>query len=148
MGLRRRRRNTGKGSSKLCRSLSDRDAALEQDGAQLIDQSRALADKSRTPPVQRLQVELRLALRLDEAHGRPRFQPTIADVRAIDPDRKRGGRCLVLPPGYKGHLPNGHYTFEPLSGGQPVFQVAHFEVTLVSPLPISGPLGVYRWVGQ
>ena len=40
------------------------------------------------------------------------FQRTIADVGAIGPDRGRGGLYLLLPPGYKGHVPDGYFTFE------------------------------------
>jgi hypothetical protein len=39
------------------------------------------------------------------------FQRTITDVGAIGPDRARGGLYLLLPPGYKGHVPNGYFTF-------------------------------------
>jgi hypothetical protein len=40
------------------------------------------------------------------------FQRTITDVGAIGPDRARGGLYLLLPPGYKGHIPAGYFTFE------------------------------------
>jgi hypothetical protein len=49
-----------------------RDTALEQDGPQLVDQCRPLADEAISCPVQRLHVELLLALELDKAHRRPR----------------------------------------------------------------------------
>jgi hypothetical protein len=35
------------------------------------------------------------------------FQRTITDVGAIGPDRARGGLYLLLPPGYKGEIPEG-----------------------------------------
>lgn len=40
------------------------------------------------------------------------FQRTITDVGAIGPDRGRGGLYLLLPPGYKGHIPDGYFVFE------------------------------------
>jgi hypothetical protein len=40
------------------------------------------------------------------------FQRTITDVGAIGPDRARGGLYLLLPPGYRGHVPSGYFTFE------------------------------------
>lgn len=40
------------------------------------------------------------------------FQRTITDVGAIGPDRARGGLYLLLPPGYRGHVPDGYFTFE------------------------------------
>jgi hypothetical protein len=45
--------------------------ALEQDRPQLVDQRLARIDQPRAHPVQRLQVELRLALQFHEAHRRP-----------------------------------------------------------------------------
>ena len=53
-------------------SLRDHDAALQEHGAELVDQGRALADQAGPGTMQDLRVELRLALQLDEAHGRPR----------------------------------------------------------------------------
>lgn len=40
------------------------------------------------------------------------FQRTITDVGAIGPDRARGGLYLLLPPGYRGHVPDGYFAFE------------------------------------
>ena len=40
------------------------------------------------------------------------FQRTISDVGAIGPDRARGGLYLLLPPGYRGHVPDSYFTFE------------------------------------
>jgi hypothetical protein len=45
------------------------DAALEQEGPDLIDDGGALADQTRTHPMQRLQVELVDTLGGDKAHG-------------------------------------------------------------------------------
>jgi hypothetical protein len=39
------------------------------------------------------------------------FQRTITDVGLIGPDRARGGLYLLLPPGYRGHVPAGYFTF-------------------------------------
>ena len=43
-------------------------SALQQDGAQLIDQSRSLPDQPVPRPMKRLDVELVLALQIDKAH--------------------------------------------------------------------------------
>jgi hypothetical protein len=51
--------------------LGHDDAALQQEGAQLVDQRRPLAHQPVTGPVQALHVELRLALELDKPHRRP-----------------------------------------------------------------------------
>lgn len=40
------------------------------------------------------------------------FQRTIKDVGSIGPDRARGGLYLLLPPGYRGHVPDGYFAFE------------------------------------
>jgi hypothetical protein len=40
------------------------------------------------------------------------FQRTITDVGLIGPDRARGGLYLLLPPGYRGHVPSSYFTFE------------------------------------
>jgi hypothetical protein len=40
------------------------------------------------------------------------FQRTITDVGLIGPDRARGGLYLLLPPGDRGHVPSGYFTFE------------------------------------
>jgi hypothetical protein len=50
--------------------LPHRDAAFQQEGADLIDDARALADQSLAHPVQRLQIELLGGLRYHELHGR------------------------------------------------------------------------------
>ena len=46
--------------------------AFKQDGAQLIDQRRPLADQPVSRSMKRLHVELVLALQFDKAHRRPR----------------------------------------------------------------------------
>ena len=46
-------------------------SSLQQNGAQLIDQSRPLADQSVPRPMQGLHVKLVLALQSDKAHRRP-----------------------------------------------------------------------------
>ena len=53
-------------------SLRHRDATLEQDRPQLVDEARAPVHQPRSRPVQRLLVELRLRLQRHEPHGRPR----------------------------------------------------------------------------
>ena len=50
--------------------MPHRDAALQQEGADLIDDAGALADQSLAHTVQRLQVELVGGLDCDELHGR------------------------------------------------------------------------------
>jgi hypothetical protein len=45
---------------------------LQQDGAQLIDQSRPLADQPISRSMKRLHIELVLALQFDKPHRRPR----------------------------------------------------------------------------
>jgi len=40
------------------------------------------------------------------------FQRTITDVGAVGPDRARGGLYLLLPPGYRGHIPGGYFAVE------------------------------------
>jgi hypothetical protein len=52
-------------------ALGHRDAALEQDRLQLVDQPGAAVHQSRARPMQRLHVELRLFLHRDEPHRRP-----------------------------------------------------------------------------
>ena len=49
--------------------MPNRDSALQQEGADLIDDARALTDKPLAHPVQRLQVELVGRLGCDELHG-------------------------------------------------------------------------------
>ncbi len=53
-------------------ALGYNNPALQKDRAQLVDQSRPFAHQTVPGPVQRLHVELRLGLCLDETHGRPR----------------------------------------------------------------------------
>jgi hypothetical protein len=36
----------------------------------------------------------------------------ITDMGAAGPDRGKGGKYLILPPGYKGDVPDGYYVFE------------------------------------
>jgi len=52
--------------------LSDDNSALQEDGARLVHQRRPLANQSLSRSVQSLNVELILALQLDEPHGRTR----------------------------------------------------------------------------
>jgi hypothetical protein len=52
-------------------SLGDNNAAFQKHSAQLIDQSCPFTHQAFPGPVQRLHVELRLGLNLDEPHGRP-----------------------------------------------------------------------------
>jgi len=56
----------------LAATLWDCDSALQQHGAQLIEQRRALTHQTISHPVQCLHVELFLGLELDKAHRRPR----------------------------------------------------------------------------
>jgi hypothetical protein len=55
------------------------------------------------------------------------FQRTITDVGAIGPDRARGGLYLLLPPGYEGHVPAGHFAFE-----SPTYNVFLFFRTVMA----------------
>ena len=55
------------------------------------------------------------------------FQRTITDVGLIGPDRARGGLYLLLPPGYRGHIPDGYFTFE--SSTYNVFLFFRFPMT-------------------
>jgi len=36
----------------------------------------------------------------------------VADIGAVGPDKGKGGKFLFLPPGYKGKVPKGYFTFE------------------------------------
>lgn len=54
------------------------------------------------------------------------FQRTITDVGAIGPDRARGGLYLLLPPGYDGEVPKGHFAFE-----SPTYNVLLFFRTIM-----------------
>jgi hypothetical protein len=60
--------------SQLCaqepQSLSNRNPALEQEGADLVDNAGALTDQSLTYPMQRLQVELIASLGRHKLHRR------------------------------------------------------------------------------
>src|SRR3954462_12975364 len=60
------------GLLELATSLRGDDAPLEQHGAELVDQRRALAAQPVAHAVERLQVQPLLALQLDEAHRRAR----------------------------------------------------------------------------
>jgi len=62
-------RMTGNSARRERRPLLHRDAALQQEGADLIDDAGALTDKPLAHPVQRLQVELVGRLGRDELHG-------------------------------------------------------------------------------
>jgi len=44
---------------------------------------------------------------LDDFWHRP-----LTDVGFVGPDKGKGGKYLILPPGYKGKKPKGYYTFE------------------------------------
>ena len=61
-------------------SLPHRNAALQQEGADLIDNAGALADQALPYPVQRLQVELIRGLRRHELHGRSLHRLAIASA--------------------------------------------------------------------
>jgi hypothetical protein len=61
----------GSSARKKTLSLPHRYAALQQEGADLIDDAGALADQALTHTVQRLQVELICGLRRHELHCRP-----------------------------------------------------------------------------
>ena len=54
--------------------LSHRDPALQQESPDLIDDAGALADQTRSHPVQRLQVELLRRLRGNEFHRRALYR--------------------------------------------------------------------------
>jgi hypothetical protein len=64
---------SGQDARQLCpqavETLGDGDAAVEQEGADLVGDRRALADVARAPPGQRLQIELLGGLGGNEAHG-------------------------------------------------------------------------------
>jgi hypothetical protein len=78
------------------------------------------------------------------------YQRTITDVGAIGPDRARGGLYLLLPPGYRGEIPQGYFAFESKTynvllffrtlmkkgenGPDPAPAVANAEQTRVYPL--------------
>lgn len=62
------------------------------------------------------------------------FQRTISDVGAIGPDRARGGLYLLLPPGYRGHVPDSYFTFE-----SPTYNVFLFFRTVMAKGPDPGP---------
>ena len=49
------------------------------------------------------------------------FQRTIVDVGAIGPDRARGGLFLLLPPNYRGPVPDGYYTYTSRTYGVMLF---------------------------
>src|SRR5262249_48706105 len=57
-------------SAQEAQALTHRKAALQQEGADLIDDASALTNQPLTHAVERLQVELLGALRRDELHGR------------------------------------------------------------------------------
>ena len=69
----------------LVLALRSNQSTLQQDRTQLVDQRRSFAHQPIARPVQRLHVELRLALHLDKSHGWSR--------RGFgDPPRHRGRR--------------------------------------------------------
>ena len=61
----------GQGLAQAGRPLSDRDAAFEQEAADLVDHRRALPDQTAAHPVQGLQIELLRRLQGHRAHGGP-----------------------------------------------------------------------------
>jgi hypothetical protein len=65
-----RRERSGELGPQKSKTLADCNAALQQEGANLIDDAGALADKSLAHAVQGLQVELIAGLGSDELHGR------------------------------------------------------------------------------
>jgi hypothetical protein len=62
------------------------------------------------------------------------FQRTITDVGTIGPDRARGGLYLLLPPGYRGHVPDGYFAFE-----SPTYNVFLFFRTVMAEGPDPAP---------
>jgi hypothetical protein len=69
---------------------------------------------------------------LDDFWQRPVSGPTIdghefaGDVGFAGPDRGKGGKYLLLPPGYKGEEPAGYFTYRPLTNNVFVFWRAFF----------------------
>ena len=69
---------------------------------------------------------------LDDFWQRPVPGPTIdehdfaGDVGLAGPDRGKGGKYLLLPPGYKGTVPNGYFVYRPLTNNVFVFWRAFF----------------------
>ena len=59
---------------KLALALRRDDSALQQNCAQLVDQGRTFADQSVSRSMERLQIELLLALQLDKPHRRARHR--------------------------------------------------------------------------
>lgn len=41
----------------------------------------------------------------------------VADFGQVGPDKKKGGKFLVLPPGYKGDIPDGYFVIKPQTYG-------------------------------
>ena len=56
------------------------------------------------------------------------FQRTITDVGAIGPDRGQGGLYLLLPPDYRGHVPDAYFSFK-----SPTYNVFLFFRTVMVP---------------
>jgi hypothetical protein len=79
--------------------LPDRYAALEQKGADLIDDARALLDQALAHAMQRLQVELLDGLRGDELHRRALHRLG---------DRLRVAKVVLPPLGIGPHVLGGH----------------------------------------
>ena len=69
---------------------------------------------------------------LDDFWQRPVPGPTIdghefaGDVGLAGPDRGEGGKYLLLPPGYKGTVPEGYFVYRPLTNNVFVFWRAFF----------------------
>jgi hypothetical protein len=69
---------------------------------------------------------------LDDFWQRPVPGPTVddhdfaGDVGLAGPDRGKGGKYLLLPPGYKGTVPAGYFVYRPLTNNVFVFWRAFF----------------------
>jgi hypothetical protein len=70
---------------------------------------------------------------LDDFFQRPIAGPTIdgkthvGDVGLPGPDKGKGGKFLVLPPDYKGSVPNGYFTYRSRTNNVLVFWRAFFK---------------------
>jgi len=69
---------------------------------------------------------------LDDFWQRPISSPTIdghefaGDVGFAGPDQGKGGKYLLLPPGFKGEVPAGYFVYRPLTNNVFVFWRAFF----------------------
>ncbi|MEJ8855060.1 DUF1254 domain-containing protein [Variovorax robiniae] len=70
---------------------------------------------------------------LDDYWQRPIEGPTVdgrkylGDVGQPGPDKGKGGKYLVLPPGYKGQVPKGYYVYHSRTNGVFVFLRGFFD---------------------